>query len=387
MIYLDNASTTKVSSRVFEKMKPYFLCDYANSHSTHQMGVRANVAIESARKTIAEIIGADPSEILFTSGATESNNTILSIIKNMAIRNKHIHIFSSVSSHPSISSPIAALKKEGLNVSWISLKPTGDVDFDRILLSQEKGDISFISLPHVCSESGVVTDLSLLNKKLKLYQNTIMHLDVTQSIGKLNVDVSSLSVNYLSFSAHKFHGPKGVGVLYVRSGMPYYSFLLGGEQEENRRAGSSNTAGIVGMSEALVESISERLNTYYKLTRLKQILIFKLKCFFKKRVIIHGNETNTTPYIILFTVLSPNMKGYMQDELLYGMDIEGICISTGTACSSGSITPSPILKEMTELDENQIKSTIRVSFSRYSTYEDVDFLVECLKKITLKLDA
>ena len=385
MIYLDNASTTKVSSKVFQKMKPYFISDYANPNTPHQMGIRARVAVESARKYIAEAIGAEPNEIIFTSGTTESNNTVISIIKGLARQKAHMCIFSSISSHPSTYVPIQQLENKGLNVTWLPLSKSGDINFNSVH-SSNKNIFCFVSLSHVCSETGVISDISFLHKKLRSCQNTIVHLDVTQSIGKLRVNVSDLDVDYMSFSAHKFHGPKGVGVLYIRSGAIFDPLLFGGGQEENRRSGSINTAGIVGTAEALRESIEKQIESQYKVSKLKKILVHELKHFFEKRVIIHGGDVSTSPYITLFTVLSSKDEGYPQEALLYGLDLEGICISAGTACSSGSLSPSPTLQAMGGLNESQIRSSIRVSFSRYSTLEHVYNFIKSLKKVILRLD-
>ncbi|MBL0127380.1 MAG: cysteine desulfurase [Flavobacteriales bacterium] len=371
-IYLDNAATTPLAPEVFEAMLPYLKEHFGNPSAVHAFGRRTRAAVEQARRTVAGLLNCAPGEIIFTSGGTEADNMVL----NGAVRDLGVkHLITSPVEHHAVELPAHALANSGTQIHWLRVEADGRPDLAHLeeLLKATKGQGVLVSLMHANNEIGTRTDLHAVGGLCRKY-GALFHSDTVQTMGHYRFDLENTPIDFLACAAHKFHGPKGVGFLYMRSGAGLKPMILGGSQERNMRAGTENIAGIVGLAKAMELA-------YHDLEQ-HQAHIQGLKDLLKKRLEeeIPGVGFNGDPGPdSLYTVLSVRFADDGKSEmLLYNLDIEGVACSGGSACSSGSNKGSHVLGA---LYPERPGANIRFSFSRYSTAAEVEHAVSVLKRI------
>ena len=368
-IYADNAATTQLDMDAFEAMKPYLLGEYGNASQPYSFARTAKKALKNSRETIAQCIGAEPEEIFFTSGGTESNNWA---IKGTAFSGSTKHAFiTSVIEHHAILRPCADIESMGYSVSYLPVDCTGTVDVGT-LSEYINSDTRLVSIMTANNEIGSIQDISAL-AAIAHSCGAIFHTDAVQAVGHIEIDVNLLGVDMLSASAHKFNGPKGIGFLYVRKGTPLMPYASGGGQEHHMRAGTENVASIVGMATALKKNVAAMKDTASHLALLENRLLEGLSNA-NIRFSRNGSEVHIPGN------LSLSFPGYSGEALLHRLDLMGICVSTGSACNSAETQVSHVLKAI-DLDEAEAKGTIRLSFGRDNIENDIDVIVDALQKI------
>lgn len=374
-IYFDNASTTNVDERVMEKMLPFFTGHFGNANSAHQMGRTAKVAIEDAREKIAKLLGAEPSEIIFTSGGTESDNAI---IKGTVAATRKTEVITSTIEHHAVMHPAESLKMQGGKVTYLKPDSTGVIHPEQVL-EAISDQTAIVSLMHVNNEIGSINPIKEIAAVCR-EKKVVFHSDTVQSVGKIPVNVKDLGLDSLSISAHKMFGPKGIGVLYVRNGTPWIPWLQGGSQERRRRGGTSNVAGIVALAAAMEYSINEMFQNISHYETLRETAIQGLERELQGRYQVNGPNTDGVPHILNLGFLPEGDTGLDGEMLLLNLDIDGICVSNGSACTSGAMEPSHVLKGIGVPDQIA-KSSIRISFGKHNRVEEVDFFIQKLSKI------
>lgn len=376
-VYLDNAATTALSPNVLEKMMPYLTDIYGNASSPHSFGQTARIGVEHAREQVARAINADPSEIVFTGCGTESDNTVLfGVVERYAKKGDHI-ITTNVEHHAILHS-CAALEKKGIKVTYLPVDKDGlvtpeqvrDAITDKTILvsvmfaNNEVGTIMPIpEIAAVCHEKGV-----------------LFHTDAVQAAGHIPIDVKAMGIDMLSISGHKFHGPKGVGVLYERKGIRLPSYIIGGEQEKGRRAGTENVAGIVGLGEALELAVTNMSETSARMTRMRDRLIEGIEATISE-VKLNGHRTKRLPNNVNFSI-----KYIEGESILLMLDMAGIAASSGSACTSGSLDPSHVLLAL-GLTHEVAHGSVRMTLGDDTTDEDIDYVLETLPKVAHRLRA
>lgn len=376
-VYLDYAATTPCDPEVIKAMQPYFFEKFGNASSIYSYGQEAKKAIEDTRKKFAEFIGASTSEIVFTSGGTESNNFA---IKGVAFsqEKKGNHIITTAIEHHAISEPCKFLEKRGFKVTYVGVDKDGLVSPQEIKKAITDKTI-LISVMHANNEIGTIQPIAEIGKIAK-EKGVYFHTDAVQTVGHIPVNVNDLNVDLLSVSAHKFYGPKGVGALYVRKGTRIETFLHGGDQENGRRGSTYNNAGIVGLGCAIelcqskmeVET-SFQIGLRDKLTREINAKIPEVK--------LNGHSLNRLPNNVNFS-----FKYIEGESILLNLDMLGIACSTGSACTSSSLEPSHVLLAI-GLPHETAHGSLRITLGRWTKEEDVSYLLECLPKIIEKLRA
>lgn len=371
-VYLDNASTTQIRPEVVQEMMKIIAEDYGNPSSTHCFGRNAKSILELSRKSIAKQLNASAQEIIFTSCGTEANNWILrSAVKDLKVK----RIITSKIEHHAVLFTVQALQKEfDIQVDYVLAKPNGEIDITDLvdLLSQETKTL--VSLMHVNNEIGTILDVEKVSRICKQH-NALFHSDMVQSIGKIEIDLQTIPVDFMVASAHKFHGPKGVGFAYVKKNSGLQPLFYGGEQEKGLRPGTEAVHQIGGMAKALEFSYANLDSEREYISGLKEYLMAQLEIEFPAFEI---NGTQDGFYTIL-NVLLPFSKD-KTSMILFHLDMKGIAVSRGSACQSGSTKPSHVLAEILP-NEDLKKPSLRISFSHFNTKEDVDLLVEALKCI------
>lgn len=372
-IYLDNAATTPLDPEVFEAMKPFMLEDFGNPSSTHAHGRRAKAAIESARKKIAELLTCTPGEIIFTSGGTEADNAII----NAAVQTYKIrHIVTSPLEHHAVLHTIHSLHEQGVvNVHFVAVDKNGYVDFDHFesLLRQNPG--ALVSLMHANNEIGNILDMEHAARICNLY-GAYFHSDTVQAVGHYRHNLSAIKVDAITAAAHKFHGPKGAGFMFIRKEKKLTPFIHGGSQERNMRGGTENVYGIVGLAKALEIAYRDMEEHSKYISDLKRRMIEKLRTAIPD-VSFHGDSANVEKS--LYTVLNVSLpKSDDYDMLLFNLDLQGISASGGSACSSGATKGSHVLAAIYP-DSQRV--AIRFSFSKYNTPEEIDYAVDKLSTL------
>jgi cysteine desulfurase len=379
MIYLDNAATTPLDPKVLDTMRPYFEGEFGNASSVHQLGTHARVALESARETVARAINAEPREIVFTSGGTESDNAAIkgAAFKQYAEHNdwKNIKIVTSRAEHLAVLEPTEWIAKFGASVTYVPLSPFGHALLDGDCVAS---DTTLVSLMMVNNETGAINPISEIVNVVKAGSSALVHTDAVQALGKMPIDVKAMGVDMLSLSAHKIHGPKGIGAIYIKSGTPWEPLMHGGSQERNRRGGTEAVALAVGFAEA-VKIASGYMDGVDSVGLLRKHLLNKLA---KIPEIVLNSATDDTSIdsIVNFTFTPEVLSRMDADSLIIRFDLEGIAVSNGSACTSGSQQPSHVLLAMGRSKDVASKS-VRVSFSHHNTTEDIDRLVEVIRKI------
>ncbi len=371
-IYLDNAATTPLLPEVIRTITEVMATTYGNPSSTHQIGRKAKSAVETARKNIAKCLNAAANEIIFTAGGSEADNLIIrNAITNLGVRT----VISSKIEHHAVLHTIENLIKEfDITVNWVNLDENGSIDYQHLeLLLQQTDEKKLVSLMYVNNEIGNLLDVEKVSKLCKT-NNALFHSDAVQAVGHFEIDVQKTPIDFFAASAHKFHGPKGVGFAYIKKGFGIFPILHGGEQEKGARAGTENVHSILGMEKAVEIACTNLQEESAYIRSIKSYFIQELKDNFNG-IEFNGcseSETNSS-YIILNVRFS---KEYPM--LLFSLDLKGIAASGGSACQSGSNKGSHVLN--TILPENEaMKTSVRFSFSKFNTKDDVDYVVEVLK--------
>ena len=371
-VYLDNASTTALRPEVIQEMTKVLTEDYGNPSSTHSLGRSAKNILELSRKAIAKNLGATAQEIIFTSCGTEANNWILrSAVKDLKVE----RIITSKIEHHAVLHTALVLEKEfGIEIDYVAIKPNGEIDITNLveLLSHETKTL--VSLMHVNNETGTILDLERVGRICKEH-SALFHSDTVQSVGKTSIDLQNLSVDFIVASAHKFHGPKGVGFAFIRKNSGLQPLFFGGEQEKGLRAGTEALHQIAGMAKALEVSYSKLEMERIHILELKNYLISQLEIEFPSFSINGGVDG----FYTVLNVLLP----FAADKtamILFHLDMKGIAVSRGSACQSGSVKPSHVLAEILS-DEDLKKPSLRISFSHNNTREDINLLIDALKTI------
>ena len=377
IVYLDNAATTKMSDKVIAEMTKSFSENYGNPSSVHSLGQRAKSAVERARYIIAQNLKVETTEIVFTSGGAEGNNlAIRGFLK--ANKDKGKHIITSKIEHSTILKTFEQLENEGYEVSYIGVDENGVVNIEE--LKQElREDTALVSIIFVNNETGVIQSIKEIGEILA-ERNIFFHTDAVQAIGKLKILPKELKIGALTATAHKFYGPKGAGFVFIDKKYSLEKEIWGGSQERNRRAGTENVHGILGLGVALeevyenLEEISEKEDKLHNY--LENKLITEIKNLGKK-VRINGEKANR-----IKTTTNVYIEGADIQMLLVALDLRGICISGGSACMSGSLENSHVLKAM-GLNDEELKGSFRISIGKDTTIEDIDYFVENLIEVIL----
>lgn len=373
--YFDNAATTKINKDVLQEMVPYLSEEYGNPSSLYSVGRSAKRAIEKARCQVANLIKCNKNEIYFTAGGSESDNTAIKGIARLN-RNNGKHIITSKIEHPAVLNSCESLEKEGFLVTYLNVDKEGFINLDE-LMNSIRNDTILISIMLANNEIGTIEPICEICKIAKQY-NIKCHIDAVQGCGNIPIDVKKIGIDLLALSGHKINGPKGIGALYVRDGIDFEKLIDGGHQESNKRSGTENVSGIVGLGKAC-EIANNHMNNHIEyLTNLRDYYICEIEKKIKD-VKLNGPRNKRLPGNANFS-----FKGIEGDALLLKLDEKGICVSTGSACSSGAQKPSHVLSAI-GLSNDLAQGSIRTTFSEENTKEDVDFLVENITKCVAEL--
>ena len=369
MIYADNAATTRISDRAFEQMLPFLREQYGNASSQYAFGVKAKRAVEHARKQVAAAIGAEPSEITFTSGGSEANSWVLRCVAE-TYRNESIHIITSSIEHHSILNACYALKRDGsVEVTFLPVDNTGRVSVEDVKAAI-KHNTKLVSIMLANNEIGTIQPIAQIGAFLK-EQGILFHTDAVQAVGHIPVDVDDLQVDFLTASAHKFNGAKGTGILYKRSGLSLSPLVFGGKQEHGIRAGTENIAGIVSAGFAIEESINEMTDEAKRLRSMVEVTVEGIREKISS-VKVNGDTESCLPGTV-----NLGFNGISGESLMHLLDLKGVCVSTSSACTSGKDEPSHVLLAL-GLSEQQAKSAIRISYGRYNTTDEAKVIVKAV---------
>lgn len=371
-IYFDNAATTPIKTEVLNEMIPYLTKEYGNASSLYTIGRNAKRAIENARKQVAELINCKPNEIFFTGSGSESDNTA---IKGYAYANKEKgnHIITSKIEHPAVIETCKNLEKHGYEVSYIDVDEEGILKLDE-LEKNIKNTTILISIMFANNEIGTIQPIEEISE-IAHSRNITFHTDAVQALGNTLIDVERQKIDMLSLSGHKINAPKGIGALYIKDGIEVEKFINGGHQEKNKRAGTENVAGIVGLGKAC-QIANRNMEKHIKyLKKLRDYYIDRLKKEFSEKIRINGSMEKRLP-----GNANISFKNEDSSKIIYKLDEKGICVSSGSACSSGNTEPSHVLKAIA-VPEEYINCAIRTTFGDNNTFEQIDYLIRCLKNI------
>lgn len=374
-IYLDNAATTRLDASVLANMKPYLTGDYGNASSIHYMGQENNLVLENSREKIAKILGAPSKGILFTSGASESNNLIIRGVM-MANQAKGKHLIVSAIEHPCVIQTARMLIKHGFELDIASVKNDGTIDLEA-LEKLIRPDTVLVSVMAVNNEIGTIQDLKAISK-LVHDKGAYFHSDIVQAVPYLEIDIADLGLDFASLSAHKFHGPKGVGIAYLNPAIKIEPLITGGEQENGMRAGTYNLPSIVGFASALELAYQDRSEYIVRVKELRDYMWQEIKTKIPE-VKLNGNLEKRTPNNL--NVLFSRIEG---EAILMDLSIKGICVSTGSACSAHNLKTSYVLQAI-GLTLDNLNSNIRFSLSKFTTKKEIDFTVSALIKTIKRL--
>ena len=372
-VYLDNAATTQIAPEVIDYMSDLMRNDYANPSSIHHGGRKSRIIIENARKTVSGFLNTSPGNIFFTSGGTEADN--------MAIRcgildNNITHAITSSISHKAVIYPLEELKeKNHISLDYIKLDSNGRVDLNHLDTLLKNNDRTFVSIMHANNEIGTIQPIVEIGEICKKY-NAVFHCDTVQTMAHYPINLQKLNVDFITGSAHKFHGPKGVGFIYISDNINIKPFISGGSQERNMRAGTENVHSIAGLAKAMELSYSNMEKDKIYISEIKKYMIDQLSKNIKD---IKFNANCTDFESSLFKILSVSFPKISESEmLLFNLDIHGISCSGGSACSAGNMSGSHVLDVVCS-DKN--RTGVRFSFSRYNTKEEIDYTIQKIKEI------
>ena len=373
--YFDNAATTRTDDEVLKEMLPYFSQSYGNPSSIYKIGRENRKAVEEAREKVAKAINAEPNEIYFTAGGSESDNTAIRGIA-YAYKQRGNHIITSKIEHPAVLETCKQLEKEGFEVSYIGVDEKGIVNLEE-LKNSIKETTTLITIMFANNEIGTIEPIKKIGEIAK-ENNIIFHTDAVQAVGSVKIDVKEMNIDSLSLSGHKFYGPKGIGALYVKKSVRFQKFVNGGHQEKNKRAGTENVPGIVGLGKAIEVAYSNLEEHNKKIKELRDYYVEEVK----KRI----------PYIKINGDMENRLPGnsnisfrFIEGEgLLLNLDLKGICASSGSACTSGSLDPSHVLLAI-GLPHEIAHGSLRITIGKYNTKEEVDYLLNNLEEIVSRL--
>lgn len=375
-VYFDHAATTPLDERVLEAMMPYLKENYGNPNSAHHLGQKTKVVIEDAREKVASLIGAEPSEIVFTSGGTESDNAVIK--GALAVSGNKKEVITSEIEHHAVLHTVEMEKMRGIKPVFAKPDATGKITADAVREAINE-NTALVSLMHVNNEIGTINPLSEIAEVCREF-DVPFHSDTVQSLGKLPVDVKELGVDFLSGSAHKIYGPKGTGIMYVKNGARWVPWMIGGSQERRRRGGTLNVPGIVGFTKALELAIEEMDEHTARFTKLRSLLLEQLREKLSVKVTVNGPQDDGVPHILNLSFSDADNKHIDGEMLLLNLDIEGICVSNGSACTSGAVEPSHVLAGI-GMEPNLANSSIRVSLGKQNTEEDITYFVDKLDAV------
>lgn len=375
MIYADNAATTRISDSIFEKMLPFLREQYGNASSQYSLGAKAKRAVEKARQQVAVAIGADPSEITFTSGGSEVNSWVLCCVAE-TYRSKPMHIITSAIEHHSVLNACHSLEQNGVEVTYLPVNATGIVEVTS-LEKAIKPHTKLVSIMLANNEIGTVQPVEEIGRLLK-NKGILFHTDAVQAVGHIHVDVTALNADFLTASAHKFYGAKGIGILYKRSGLKLAPLVFGGEQEHGFRAGTENVAGIVSAGYAIEESIGLMDDEAERLRKMVKDTVDGIKEKISS-VRVNGDSKNRLPGTV-----NLGFDDVSGESLMHLLDLKGICVSTSSACTAGKNKASHVLLAL-GLSEKRAKSAIRISYGRYNTFPEVEKVVMAVSDVYLKI--
>lgn len=373
-VYFDNAATTPISKKVLDKMIPYMEDGFGNPSSIHKRGREIKSVIEKSRSKVADILSCEPGEIFFTSGGTEADNMF---IINTVLEKKIDTIITSKVEHHAVLHCCDYLNKtQNINIKYVSINDNGEVDLDDLEKITSNNKNSLVSLMHGNNEIGNINDLKTISKICEK-NNVIFHSDTVQTVGHYAIDLNKINIQGIVGSAHKFHGPKGIGFLYLNNKHKISPFIHGGAQERNMRGGTENVYGIVGLSEALTLAYENMATHKEKIIALKSHMIESLK---QKVKGVKFNGLSSDLDNSLYTVLNTSIPNVDDQQMfLFNLDINNIAASAGSACSSGSDSGSHVLKEI-KTEEGFVN--VRFSFSKYNSIEEVDYVINKIVEIT-----
>ena len=374
-VYLDNASTTKMSHTAAMAMLPYLEETYGNPSSLHSMGQRAKEVLEEARASIAASLGANPNEIYFTSGGSEADNQAILSAATIGARKGKKHIVSTAFEHHAVLHTLKKLEKEGYEVTYLSVGTEGNVSPEAVARAIRE-DTCLVTVMTANNEIGSVLPIREIGTVCR-EKKVLFHTDAVQAVGHIPVNVAEMNVDMLSLSAHKFHGPKGVGVLYAKKGVALSTLIEGGAQERGRRAGTENVAGIVGMATALKEANEHLSENMRRITALRDKLIAGLSTI--PHSVLNGDKVNRLPGNVHYC-----FEGIEGESLLLLLDEYGIEASSGSACTSGSLDPSHVLLAIGHPHEIA-HGSLRLTLSEYTTEEEIDYALAAIPKVVDRL--
>ncbi len=374
-VYADNAATTALEPSVLNKMMPYFTENYGNASSLYAFGGKAKAAVEAARVQVAEAIGAEAKEIYFSGGGSESDNWAIKGYAHFMLKKGKKHIISSAFEHHAVLHVLDTLKKEGFEVTLLPVYENGIVKVED-LKAAIKEDTGLVTIMFANNEIGTIQPIAEIGAICK-EKGIVFHTDAVQAVGNVPIDVKAMNIDMLSMSAHKFHGPKGVGALYIRKGIRIPNLIDGGAQESGRRAGTENTPGIVGLGEAITLAVA---NMDKKAEKLKEIRDYVIREALKiPRSRLNGDIERRLP-----GNASLCFEGIEGESLLLMLDLKGVCASSGSACTSGSLDPSHVLLAI-GLKHEVAHGSLRLSFSDCNSLEDAKYIIEVLPGIVERL--
>ena len=378
-VYLDHAATTPLDPEVFGAMKPYLLDEYGNASSVHQMGRRARVAIEEAREQVAGCLGAESSEIVFTSGGTEADNLALKGALNAASTDEEdAGLVTSAAEHKAVLEPARRMAEQGRPVTLLSPAAHGAVTPDQVEAAIDD-NTALVSLMHTNNEVGVQTDISGVAAVCDAH-DVLLHCDAVQAAGLQPLDVDDLGVDLLSLSGHKFYGPKGTGVLYVRSGVDLGPLVEGGSQERDRRGGTQNVAGAIGLAEALDRAAAEAEERAARLSRLQRRLVGGLDDAVPGPYVLNTpvDDAPVAPHVVNVAFPPDGDEPLDGEMLILNLDMQGVLVSAGSACTSGALEPSHVLTAL-GLDRPTASAAVRFSLGAKTTADDIDEALDALQ--------